>query len=1293
MRVKMSSRILGYMMVVMLVVSMLPAFAINTRADDNLQDLFTNNPLDFASDNSSRSGDGWSWDQETATLTLEGLMLDLDSYTGDYSAAITLPAVNDGVTIQLGNYSNYVDVKGTDEEGNGRVGIYCPGDLTITGNRGLLSVDGTDGANGIEVNGNLVVGEGTDIKNYTRLQITAEEFGICAAGTIVFNAAYVEPYIFGEDQKPDPVNAAIAAENEQSADNGIDISHSYLSIITMGKNTVGIKAYDGTVRLSDTGYLHNANSGERDNIGILSSNGDIILEETEAVFNMDEGTVCGDVLLYAEQDWSLENIAENPSITISASSITGSGSVSGILAPFGKIDINGGSTANISTTDLAIYAGKAGLSIADSNLTVKSTEDYSDAVYSEGDVQISDSALDIVVTGEMSNGLMVDNEGTITLNGKTTAIDASGTQAAIVVRRDGQSETVISPITCSDGLDAIIGGTLKHVDYTLQGAERRCFSYTESALGADEYGNLQNASPRVLIANTNGVVITEQPHDVHVNYPEGTSFEVNVQDPSKVESYQWICTDSAGTEFVLDGTSATTNKLIIPSTEQRDIDLVYKCMITDTEGTVYTSRSAELYIDNSDEDKTVLYAGNYAIEPGGSLDLETTELGSGTILFDENGTDITLDHVNFDNSKNVYDATIGPAIGICLNRYKSEEENYNVRLVGDNKLVNTFYQESTNGCGITLDFMLYGNSGEFGQSDNALRTTYVPDKLFAGDEEGDVHTTVYINGKDPETGENTGTLAVYGGTYAIRAIGDIVVNADIETFRPGYVFEDGIVCDNLKVGEGSSLDLQVNGAGISVDNGLTIGRNAVVNIDTIPPMVAGDQTYKGAIFSGGGTAEFAEGSETRINVQATPEAGADIGGFAGIILVNGSVMTADKCLIDISMTAEPDTSQGEPYAKNFLGINGGDYSDIDINNTEFKVDIDGQEVYCASGVRTIGDINIKDSAVKISAKTGGSVYGLASEGDIVISDSDVDVTAKYYDTFAEYGVTGSSAAIAGNTIKLSDEDTVSRVAATADNDDGIAIMAKTGEGGDEPKGYEHDYKAASIIYGTDNSILLPENNAISLASIAGEVQNYIYVETVYDLSDTTKPASAVEFGEAVKSIDSAVVTLSSTKVTYNGKEQKPSVKSVVLNGTELQAGTDYTVAYSNNKNAGKATVTVTGTGKYKGMASASFTIEKAKNPLTVKAAKRTVKYSKVKKKAVTVKGPAISKKGQGTVTYKKFKVNKNAKKFTVNKKTGKITVKKGTGKGTYKVTVQVKAAGNANYNAKTVKKVVTVVVK
>jgi hypothetical protein len=154
--------------------------------------------------------------------------------------------------------------------------------------------------------------------------------------------------------------------------------------------------------------------------------------------------------------------------------------------------------------------------------------------------------------------------------------------------------------------------------------------------------------------------------------------------------------------------------------------------------------------------------------------------------------------------------------------------------------------------------------------------------------------------------------------------------------------------------------------------------------------------------------------------------------------------------------------------------------------------------------------------------------------------------------------------------------------------------------------------------------------------------------------------------------------------TYNGKAKKPSV-TVTLDGTKLVKGTDYTVRYSNNVKAGKATVTITGKGDYIGTAKTTFTINKAKNPITVATKTAKVKATKVKKanQTLVVTKVLTVKKAQGKVTYVKKSGNK---KITINKTTGKVTVKKGLKKGTYKIKVAVKAAGNGNYKAKTVTK-------
>lgn len=71
----------------------------------------------------------------------------------------------------------------------------------------------------------------------------------------------------------------------------------------------------------------------------------------------------------------------------------------------------------------------------------------------------------------------------------------------------------------------------------------------------------------------------------------------------------------------------------------------------------------------------------------------------------------------------------------------------------------------------------------------------------------------------------------------------------------------------------------------------------------------------------------------------------------------------------------------------------------------------------------------------------------------------------------------------------------------------------------------------------------------------------------------------------------------SDSIYYTGQEQQPNV-TVTLNDTPLTENRDYTLSYSNNTNAGEATVTVTGKGDYSKTATGTFTIQPATLTIT-----------------------------------------------------------------------------------------------
>ena len=70
------------------------------------------------------------------------------------------------------------------------------------------------------------------------------------------------------------------------------------------------------------------------------------------------------------------------------------------------------------------------------------------------------------------------------------------------------------------------------------------------------------------------------------------------------------------------------------------------------------------------------------------------------------------------------------------------------------------------------------------------------------------------------------------------------------------------------------------------------------------------------------------------------------------------------------------------------------------------------------------------------------------------------------------------------------------------------------------------------------------------------------------------------------------LTIDAADLTYDGTAQTPAVTVKDGNKT-LVEGTDYTLSIADNVNAGTATVTVTGIGKYNGSTTATFTIAKA----------------------------------------------------------------------------------------------------
>ena len=142
--------------------------------------------------------------------------------------------------------------------------------------------------------------------------------------------------------------------------------------------------------------------------------------------------------------------------------------------------------------------------------------------------------------------------------------------------------------------------------------------------------------------------------------------------------------------------------------------------------------------------------------------------------------------------------------------------------------------------------------------------------------------------------------------------------------------------------------------------------------------------------------------------------------------------------------------------------------------------------------------------------------------------------------------------------------------------------------------------------------------------------------------------------------DDFEMSLSSSSYTYDGTAKIPTV-TIKNDIATLVKDTDYTVEYSNNINAGTATVTVTGIGNYTGTLTKTFIINKAQQNVNVTITSNTIDIGDMSE---------ITASGYGTISY----TSSNTNVATVSS-SGVVT---GVNAGT--ATITVTATGNNNYN-------------
>ena len=213
-------------------------------------------------------------------------------------------------------------------------------------------------------------------------------------------------------------------------------------------------------------------------------------------------------------------------------------------------------------------------------------------------------------------------------------------------------------------------------------------------------------------------------------------------------------------------------------------------------------------------------------------------------------------------------------------------------------------------------------------------------------------------------------------------------------------------------------------------------------------------------------------------------------------------------------------------------------------------------------------------------------------------------------------------------------------------------------------GYDVEYSVKANMSGAVSKHLTANKpDTLTVSGLAGDKTYYVRVRSYTNVNGKVYYGAwsdVKSIKTANNDITKATVSDISTKA-FTGKAITQNV-TVKVGNTVLKNGTDYTVSYSNNKKVGKATVKITGKGKYGGVITKTFKI----NP-----AKQQIQKLTAKSKAFFVDW---AQKGSATGYEIQYATNSKftgAKKVTItNNKTDKTTVSKLSANKKYYVRVR-----------------------
>ncbi|SFC59858.1 dockerin type I domain-containing protein [Ruminococcus albus] len=556
------------------------------------------------------------------------------------------------------------------------------------------------------------------------------------------------------------------------------------------------------------------------------------------------------------------------------------------------------------------------------------------------------------------------------------------------------------------------------------------------------------------------------------------------------------------------------------------------------------------------------------------------------------------------------------------------------------------------------------------------------------------------------------TMTFSGAVLPIEQVwkGAGVISASAETLTsPKTLTSDVTVSGSLE----TNSDIILNGHTLTVNGDLYMTAG-MLDIGT------GKLIVKGNLYIGKENAssyayirmQNASGSITisgdlvwNVNSKMTNTVGSQ-GWYTYDIITAGTINVAGNVYDYIS--SDTNTNSFVMMGTSVLNLNGtgtqtikgsynGEIANLTVTNNR-TIDMEG---YFYSRTPLATDLNIRtQNGLKISKMLmGGKTVNIT--GNVTQYSNDIELGGGTLNIYGNFTAQGGTTKLGGGKLNISKDYMIATVTnkgelvstdagldMTNSNDVvnvvGSFIVKNTASPASNPLkmnagkmyvGGNFDCISNRIVIGSGNTVYM---NGTSPQTVKLTNSKKIYnLVLTQDLSQYNSDISkyAVNLVTNQTKIPADAVTLSATSYVYDGTAKKPTV-TVKIGSKTLTQGTDYKVVYSDNTDAGTASVTVRGMGAYTGSVTKNFTIsQKNINNLTIKLSQTSYTYDGTAKKptvTITDGSRTLTNGSDYSVSYSN---NTNVGTAAVNI----------TGKGNY--------TGTASLSFKIVKKGETAITK